>query len=63
MQEKKDAGHCPHHGSPCEGGCSYASDYAIDKWTLAKLKERAEPATGRPHPCYTVEGEDDGYPG
>lgn len=59
MQEKKDAGHCPHHGSPWDGGRSYGC--AIDKCTLAKLKKRAEPATARPHPGYTVEGEDDGY--
>jgi hypothetical protein len=61
MQEKKDAGRCPHHGSPWGGGRSYACGCAIDKWTLAKLKERAEPATPRLHPGYTVEGEDDGY--
>ena len=35
MQEKKDAGRCPHHGSPWEGGSSYAGGCAIDKWTLA----------------------------
>lgn len=56
MQEKKDAGRCPHHSSPWEGGRSYACGCAIDKWTLAKLKERAEPATARPRPGYTVEG-------
>lgn len=61
MQEKKDAGHCPHHGSPCEGGREYACRCAIDKWTLAKLREGAKSATARPHPGYTVEGEDDGY--
>lgn len=61
MQEKKNAGLCPHHGSPLEGGHSYACGCTIDKWTLAKLKDGAEPATVRPHPGYTVEGEDDGY--
>lgn len=61
MQEKKDASCCPRHGSQWEGGRSYACGCAIDKWTLAKLKERAEPASARLHPGYTVEGEDDGY--
>lgn len=61
MQEKKDTGPCPRHGSPREGGGSYACGCTIDKVTLTKLKERAEPVTPRPHPGYTVEDEDDGY--
>ena len=28
---------------------------------VAKLREGAKSATARPHPGYTVEGEDDGY--
>lgn len=61
MQEKKDAGRCPRHGRPWEGGREYACGCAIDKWTLAKLREGSKSATVRPHPGYTVEGEDDGY--
>lgn len=61
MQEKKDAGQCPYHDSPWEGGRTYLCGCAIDKWTLAYLQEKAKQSPVRPHPGYTVEGEDDGY--
>lgn len=63
MQEKKDAGHCPHHGSPWEGGRSYACGCAIDKWTWKRgMEEASAEAFGTPPAVeYQVGEDDDGY--
>ena len=59
--EQKAFQKCPHHEAIWSAGNKYNCGCAIDKWTLARLKKGAEPATVAPHPGYTVEGEDDGY--